>query len=655
MNEREAAGAIVCRLQEDYRDRVELELYFCDDPATAPADQKFPSARQFDLIVCLVDPGARQREGQAEPVALAENEAPFDRLADFALLTKAARNNRAENAGSVAAWQLLTHFLPVAGDRAIDGRDQFTTHIGTYSDVFDFERYLSNTLQQRLRHRYPTEVPREELPNGPAITQPDHFLYRYGYSLNPEIRSYVNNWLGELRRRGRKERRRIALLVLTLTISLTTATALATIWLHRYRKTSDSKTLALRQEHEAERTMRLAIQAGSEAERLLANTRVDDERQIAETRADAARQIARVKDDAEGVLHVIATDLANKLEPVHRLDLLDRSLDSIQNYRASIGRVSEDAPILLWRAGAFSDAADLFRDENRLEEALTAYSSASEILQKLVQRTPADPSWLVRLGTTLRKMGNVLEEQRKPSEAIEHYRRASELFEKALAVKPMDDATRVALDNCLNSVGLLSLRQRDWAQALDYLQRHRNVARNLADHMPKVAARWDNLRVACERLSEIHSSQCAWDSATDTLAEQLIAARHLAELAPDSLDAGRLPAVCLERIARVNENRGAYAEAAASYIEELTSLQLLLDRHHADTSLRRDFCTCLSNLGDVLRVAGNGVQALETHTRAVEQATKLTLADPSNPENKRELALCLKSRASALADLVRSS
>jgi len=631
----ERAGEAMARVEIDFKPRVDLELWLWSSRWTE--NSKFPSARQFDLVACVlrrsscVWGGERREPGMPSDLAQSLPSHENGKIPDFLVFVHAegdVADSTSPMNQMVSPSKAVDLLLGKADHRDFEWENNFTTSINSYRDYDQFETIFERLLRLRLSEKIPAEGP-HAFPKGNALLEPDHFFSRFGNAASREILSYINEWLGEVRAKWRRERRGVALTAFVSAATLATAITFGSVTFSRFQRSETNLAVARTEKTNAEKTARASMAAADKT----------------------ARESIEAKLQSEQLMHEIVSDLGEKLKPVRRADLLEPSLKEIEAYDTKNGADTQNGSVQVLRVAALNDQGDLLADDNNLDGAVNAYQEACRILEDLVKQEPAKDEWVAEWAQNLLKMGNIFSTQGKIGEAMENYQRAAGLWQKLASAKPADVAPRSEWTKVLVKLGTTFMAQKDWAGARTPFEQARDILRGLADRDAQNSEAWLRVRQICNQLGDLEVKSGDLDRAVHAYTDQLAADEKLAQLSPGDVSEERDVAICQERIGYVLEAQGKMADALTYYEQELKGFENLLLRGSTDGSLRFSLSVAYESVGGVLREEGKPEPALPKLQKAVEIAQQLVSQESSEKKYQRQLSVSLQNYGSVLADL----
>ena len=632
-SECERAGEIVRRVGEDYLEEISLELFFRRNQEGTDDSFTVENHQAFDLVVCLVDEKSSGNGAASEtslPTGVNSSDIPaahttqIGRIPDFLLFTKEPEIiDETPTAGSEEnnfGWNALERFLCDWKKDGVNRQGDFTTSINRYRDVEEFEQIFERVLRQKCRQRSVRPTIDHVFPRGEALIQTDHFFHHFGEALSMEVRSYVYDWIWQIRIQGRKERRFVAKTVFTISGALVAAVVFGSVSFHRYHHFEDARRVATSQKSEAQQIMRQAVDA---------------------------------RYRAESMIHTIVADIGDNLNPVRRMDLLDGALRGIESYNQATGSNSRDQPISVLRVAALDDQADLLQDEGKLEEALTSRREACEIIRQFIKEGQEQTRWSDHLAHELRTIGDIQVSLKSLDPAISSYKSAADQLQELVDQDSENLHWKDRLAAALHKLGTIYFNEKDWSKAIGSYQREHRVLQTLAEKQSNDSARWLLLSDVFNRLGELYVNVGAPEQATNSYKGALEVARKLANLNPGNLQLRRNLLACLERTGYALEIEGKLPEALDFYNEQLESVQQLLNEDPTNQGLRRDLAISLDHIGGVWRAEGRPQAALKYYQQSLEIAQRMADEERANRTRQRDLALGLVNLGSVQADLDR--
>jgi tetratricopeptide (TPR) repeat protein len=630
----ERAGEAMARVEMEFKPRVELELWLWSSRWTE--NSKFPSARQFDLVACVlrrsscVWGGERREPGMPQDVAQALPSRENGKIPDFLVFVHSeidVADSTSPMNQMVSPSKAVDLLLGKVDQRDFEWENNFTTSINSYRNYEQFEATFERLLRLRLGEKFPAEGP-HAFPKGNALLEPDHFFTRFGTVASREILSYINEWLAEVRAKWRRERRGVALTAFVSAATLATAITFGSVTFSRFQRSETNLAVARTEKVNAEETARASVSAAEKT----------------------ARESIEAKLQSDQLMHEIVSDLGEKLKPVRRADLLEPSLKAVETYDTKNGTKAQNTSVQVLRVTALNDQGDLLADDNNLDGAVKAYQDACRLLEDLVKQEPAKDEWVTEWAQNLLKMGNIFSTQGNIGQAMENYQRAAGLWEKLASAKPAEVEPRSEWTKVLVKLGITFMAQKDWAGARGPFEQARDILRGLAERDAHNPEAWLRVRQICNQIGDLEVKAGDLDRAVRAYTDQLAAGQRIAQLSPGDVSQERDIAICQERIGYVLEAEGKMEDALTYYQQELTGFENLL-HGSTDSSLRFDLSVAYGNVGEILRDEGKPDLALPKLQRAMEIAQQLAGQEPNDKKYARQFSVSLQNYGSVLADL----
>jgi len=342
-------------------------------------------------------------------------------------------------------------------------------------------------------------------------------------------------------------------------------------------------------------TLLLALALGS----VLAAVRFERARQReAALRVEAARRLQQ----GEKLIEFMLGDLADKLEPVGRLDVLDGTIAKIDEFYSQVPTAELTPDSERNRANALFQAADIRSIAGHFPEAIAGFTKAIAAYGQLIAKHPEKLQWQYELARTRNDYGLVFVQQHD--------------YERAYAV----------LGECLREREALVRQQPNnvvWLAALGV------TAHNLA----QVCRHTNRLDEAGRLLALTQSAERQWVAAD-----------------PHSVKARERLAVACGTFGQYLDDLGKFDEAAASYLEKKDILESLLRDDPQNSILRFDHANCFSLIGDLEYRRSNNAAAVRHLSQGIRELDALVAQDPANREWQLGLVNELNNRACALRD-----
>ena len=303
---------------------------------------------------------------------------------------------------------------------------------------------------------------------------------------------------------------------------------------------------------------------------------------IAQHEAAVARQAAvRRQKQAEGLVNFMLGDLNDKLDQVHRLDIMQAVDDKALAYFQSLPVADATDASLVMRVTALEKIGSVRLDQGRTQAALAPYQAASKLAAELVKRAPGNADRQAAYGDSLKWIGQAYLYQGDMAHALQDFQAASAALQKAVAAKPDDGELAFDLAAAHHDSGYVLDHRGDFAGA--------NAQYEAALNM---YARW--------RARE--PSRTRWQTYLGNEYDSL----------------GKL---ALER--------GKLDEAVTDYHEDQRIKTTIAERNPSDHQAQTSLLVSNAILGRTLGWCGDLDDALQFTARAVDSAKSLMAFDPT--------------------------
>ncbi|MBB6251582.1 winged helix-turn-helix domain-containing protein [Nitrospirillum iridis] len=177
-------------------------------------------------------------------------------------------------------------------------------------------------------------------------------------------------------------------------------------------------------------------------------------------RARQAESVAALRlHGAEDLVDYMLGDLAEKLRPLGRLDVLDGVAQKALGYLTVDDAGQVPAASRLRQAKALQTLADVDRARGNLDAALKALDRADALLRANLAQGPVEPELLKTLGTVAFWYGQIALDQGRIDEAERRFTQYRDHAQRRMTLAPEEPDGWVELSYALSSLGTLQLRQ----------------------------------------------------------------------------------------------------------------------------------------------------------------------------------------------------
>ncbi|WP_040850083.1 hypothetical protein, partial [Nitrospirillum viridazoti] len=294
-----------------------------------------------------------------------------------------------------------------------------------------------------------------------------------------------------------------------------------------------------------------------------------------------AEKVAALRlQEAEDLADYMLDELADKLRPLGRLDLLDGVAQKALGYLTTDdpGRIPSAAR--LRQAKALQTLADVDRSRGNVDAALKALGQAESLLQANLREGVDDAETLKISGTVAFWFGQIALDQGRVDEALRRITQYRDLAQRRMNLQPDEPDAWIELSYALSSLGGLQIRKGDGDVAAN------NLGTSIALKRRALATRPDNnsplqaeLANSLSWLANAEAERGHLQAATDLYDQQRDVLENLHRREPDA------PGWSL-RLAVANRLRSALLEAQGQTEPALAGLDQA--KAQIEASLRKE-------------------------------------------------------------------
>ncbi len=314
------------------------------------------------------------------------------------------------------------------------------------------------------------------------------------------------------------------------------------------------------------RNRKLAIVAAASLVGMAIMTSLGVSALIARGQAEQARQEAEHRrEQAEDLLAFMVGDLRESLEPLGRLDLLDRVGDQAITYFESVDASAINDRSLTLQSQVLTQIGEIRMSQYQYEAAVEAFEQAYRFVEPLVERQPGDGEMLFQRGQAEFWVGYMRWRTGDLDGAQQWLQR---YFDSSVELTVIDPAREDWLQEVAwgyHNLGVLAVEQQDLERARALFGKELEVLQDLAGRSPDVAETRENIADVYSWLGRISERE---GNLRDALSNYSESARYREELfaeTPDHSDRKHWFIVASAFTASIQAITGQVENAAAAY------------------------------------------------------------------------------------------
>lgn len=340
----------------------------------------------------------------------------------------------------------------------------------------------------------------------------------------------------------------------------------------------------------------------------------------------ASAEAERRREEAESLVEFLLGDLAERLRPLGRLDVLasvaERALQSLQPGRDT--HASSQA--LQQRARALATLGEVLLDQGDSTRAATAFEQAAQTLAPMLQRDQVEPALLETAGNIAFWQGMVDYQARRFDAAQVHLQRYVDLSQRRMDKQPDEPRAWLELSYALNNLGTLEHDQRNNARAIELFETSLDLKRRYAQARPDEAAMQAELADTLSWLGSALEREGRLHDAAELYEQELTILGQLAEAEPNDARWRNRLALSRVRNGSLELALGRVGESGAQLSAAVISLTALIDQDPNNASWQRDLAHARMQWATTLIVEGNRSLALGQLKAANSTLLRVTTA-----------------------------
>jgi eukaryotic-like serine/threonine-protein kinase len=347
--------------------------------------------------------------------------------------------------------------------------------------------------------------------------------------------------------------------------------------------------------------------------------------------------------EVEGTVDFLLEDLADKLRPLGRLDLLGAVGDRAFAHYQLNPQQPLDLAATVRRAKALRVIAESLVGRGDLAQAALALARAQQTLDDANTLHSGDVASRFELATIHYWRGYLAFQDKNLAGTQQHWLEYLSITSKLQDDEPLQPKWRLEVSYALNNLGTFAANREQWPLATSYFQRSQELKKQLLRSTPNdvalaadLADTYSWLGSAMEAVGQLHTAQAQYQAEVDLLT-------NVVALAPGEGEwLYRLAVADLHR-ARLENNLGDADGAAVHFDAAITRLSKLKGMDSSNRTWRYDLAYAWLQRGQIQSsIGGNATSAYSQAQLEIDQV----LADPKPSLRWRRLAALLQLRRS---------
>jgi tetratricopeptide (TPR) repeat protein len=364
---------------------------------------------------------------------------------------------------------------------------------------------------------------------------------------------------------------------------------------------------------------------------------------IAQHEAVIAKQAAvRRQKQAEGLLGFMLGDLNDKLNQVHRLDIMQAVDNKALAYFNSLPAADASDDALALRVKALDKIGSvLVEAHGQLAAATKAFQSATTLAAELLRRAPNNVDRQAGLADSLNRLGVAYWQQGDLNGALKNWEATSVWLQKAHDVKPSDDGLTFELASTRNNVGHILETRGAFANAQIEYEATLRLNQALVARAPSNAEWQSQLGYAWDNLGKLALERGRLDLAlTNYMAEHRIKTALVAK-DPQNRSAQESLLVNDAILGRTLGWSGEPEVGLRFTNDAIAKAKALLAFDATSTGWQEDLALYSQQAGGLSRQLGKLADARVADEQAVKTLTALLKKDPISSDFHQELSQAL--------------
>jgi len=325
------------------------------------------------------------------------------------------------------------------------------------------------------------------------------------------------------------------------------------------------------------------------------------DREAANQRLEASgKRLEEQRDRAESLLLFMLFDLRKDLEPLGRLDILDRLTRSALEYYSDLPKEDMSSIALRNRGTIFHRMGRVFLTQDQLDEAWNAYIQFHQLAQDLVVAEPDSLILRNDLALSHSNLGDVLLRRGDLDGAVARFRTAYDINADLYRRDPRNPIWRRSLSFEVEKIAHVFRLKAEWKPATELLEEGIELRRALVAGDPADAQNALDLAGALDSLAHIHFMHGRLTQARKLYTEAMGLRVDVLKLDPTNKMRQRLVAVSQFRLGSVEIEDKAWDTAEPLLRQSEETLAALVRHDPTNARWRADLATARRELAELL-------------------------------------------------------
>jgi tetratricopeptide (TPR) repeat protein/tRNA A-37 threonylcarbamoyl transferase component Bud32 len=340
---------------------------------------------------------------------------------------------------------------------------------------------------------------------------------------------------------------------------------------------------------------------------------------LQQARRSEAAQRVRAEDrqrEGEQLINFMLGDLADRLEPVGRLDVLESTISQVDQFYAKMPSNLMTPESRHSQAKALYQFADIRAAQGRLAESVTNYDRAIQQYTRLLAAYSTNLEWQFELTRTWNDLGISYARQADYTNAFGALNQSLNQRERLIQIQPTNTWWLGAYGVTACNLGQVCRHLNRLDQAGDYLHKAEKVFRQWMATEPSSSLAKSRLATTLGALGHLASERRQFDEADRAYVSNLQLARDALRTDPKSGDRLSDVMLALDFVGETQTLKSNYVAAVATLAESVNLGDQLLERDAANKEWQMFLTTILVDQGAAFRGARRPQEALASFRRA---------------------------------------